>query len=612
MEMETELFETSEMLAVFLASTPVLSESWRLCSHANATAPGGFIVNQIGDVGYIAFSGIQVISGLNPNGNNLVLLNGTSSGLSFSPREVDDSEEPPMVHSGFLHIFHSIYNNPCFQNQISMLMQNSKSLIVTGHSVGGATASLATLWLLSYLQSLSSSFSVLCITFGSPLLGNESLSKTILRERWGGKFCHVVLKNDIVPRLLFAPLDSIATQLNHILQFWHLSMTPQYGHLVSGLSSEEKTEFYHYILNHTAAYAAQKDGSKRCSYWPFGSYLFFSGEGAVCIENATSVIQMLYLMFTTGSANSCIDDHLKYGDVAAKVSQLLLMRRSFTQGILPESGYEAGISLAIEASGIAPQDTVVNPARECLKMAKQMGRKPNLNSASLAIGLAKVTPYRAQIEWYKETCDNSEDQMGYYDSFKLRGASKKDSQVNMNRFKLAVFWNNVIRMLETNQLPHDFHRRAKWVNASQFYKLLVEPLDIAEYYRTGMHKTKGHYLTHGRERRYEIFDRWWRGREDVSEDNNSRTRFASLTQDSCFWARVEMAKEWMQNAKGETDPHKLAPLWESMNRFELYASQLVEKKEVSKDVVAKNSSYSLWLEEWKEFKSQLLQIPGRL
>lgn len=235
-----------------------------------------------------------------------------------------------------------------------------------------------------------------------------------------------------------------------------------------------------------------------------------------------------------------------------------------------------------------------------------MGTTPNLNSAGLAIGLSKITPLRAQIEWYKASCDESDDRMGYYDSFKMRGASKRDFKVNMNRMKLGQFWDEVIRMLESNQLPHDFHKRAKWVNASQFYKLLVEPLDVAEYYRSGLHRQKGHYINHGRERRYEIFDRWWRERKVVDEEHNSkRSKFASLTQDSCFWARVEEAKEWLENIRNERDSRKIHLLWERIEQFDQYARALIDRKEVSTDVVAKNSTYSLWVEELRELKSQL-------
>jgi hypothetical protein len=45
-----------------------------------------------------------------------------------------------------------------------------------------------------------------------------------------------------------------------------------------------------------------------------------------------------------------------------------------------------------------------------------------------------------------------------------------------------------------------------------------------------------------------------------------------------------------------------------MDGFANYAKALVEAKEVSIDVVAKNSSYSLWLKDYNELKSQREQF----
>ena len=258
-------------------------------------------------------------------------------------------------------------------------------------------------------------------------------------------------------------------------------------------------------------------------------------------------------------------------------------------------------------SWINVQEQIAGPAKDCLKAARRLGRTPNLNCANLAIKLSKINPYRAEIEWYKALCDRSDDQMGYYDSFKQRGASKRDFKVNLNRHKLAQFWDNVINLFESNQLPHDFHRQGKWVNASQFYKLLVEPLDIAEYYRTGMHRSKGHYIEHGRERRYRIFDRWWKERS-VRGENYKRSKFASLTQDTCFWARVEEARDLLDALRSTSDPSHLALLWQKIDSFASDANALVETKEVSIDVVAKNSSYSLWLKDYNELTSQKVQF----
>lgn len=245
-------------------------------------------------------------------------------------------------------------------------------------------------------------------------------------------------------------------------------------------------------------------------------------------------------------------------------------------------------------------------AKDCLTMARRLGRTPHLNCAKLAVSLSHVVPYRAQIEWYKMSCDESEDQMGYYDAFKRRGSSKRGDQVNMNRHKLGCFWDNIIEQLQNNELPYDFHKRDKWVNSFQFYKLLVEPLEIAEYYRRGKHRVEGHYLKNGRPRRFQISDRWWKERRANRDKNRTRTKFASSTQDSCFWARVEEAREWLGDLQSGNDAINKQEIWENINNFDRYARTLIERKEVSVDVLAKNSSYTIWNVELSKLSSALV------
>ncbi|KAI5582569.1 hypothetical protein BDE02_07G094100 [Populus trichocarpa] len=609
MDTETSPFETSEMLADFLASTPLLSDSWRLCNLATANSPQSFVVDQVGSIGYVAFSGTLFVSGSDPSFKNLVRLpvHDVAGNDLFVPlHDQNEGEEPVMVQGALLRIFENIYSDPSFQNQMSTLMQTSQSIIFTGHSIGGTAASLAALWLLSYLQSNSPNLSVLCITFGSPLLGNETLSRAILRERWGGKFCHVVSKYDLMPRILFAPLDPIAPLIKPLLQFWHLYMTsPHLGLLAVQRNDEYEAEIFQFVLVHLGRLVEAGEEAVTGVFRPFGNYFFCSEDGAICVDNVESVIKMMYLLLATGSPSYSIEDHLKYGDYVERISSQFLERKSSMEGELPESSYEAGVVLALQSSGIASQEPVAGRAKDCLKAARRMGRTPNLNCANLAIKLSRINPYRAEIEWYKALCDRSDDQMGYYDSFKRRGASKRDFKVNLNRHKLAQFWDNVIDLMESNQLPHDFHRHGKWVYSSQSYKLLVEPLDIAEYYRTGMHHSKGHYINHGRERRYQIFDRWWK---NVRVEENKRSKFASLTQDTCFWAKVEEARGLLDDVGNTRDPSHSAFLWKNMDGFANYAKALVEAKEVSIDVVAKNSSYSLWLKDYNELKSQREQF----
>jgi hypothetical protein len=103
------------MLATFLISTPLLPESWRLCSQANAAQR--FVVERVGSVVYVGFSGVQIQSGSDPSWRNLVPLESIGGLPLFSPRRNKEAEEPVMVHEGMLNLFSSLFNS--IQNQVS-------------------------------------------------------------------------------------------------------------------------------------------------------------------------------------------------------------------------------------------------------------------------------------------------------------------------------------------------------------------------------------------------------------------------------------------------------------------------------------------------------------
>jgi hypothetical protein len=71
---------------------------------------------------------------------------------------------------------------------------------------------------------------------------------------------------------------------------------------------------------------------------------------------------------------------------------------------------------------------------------------------------------------------------------------------------------------------------------------------------------------------------------------------------------VEEARDLLDALRSTSDPSHLALLWQKIDSFASDANALVETKEVSIDVVAKNSSYSLWLKDYNELKSQKVQF----
>ena len=85
---------------------------------------------------------------------------------------------------------------------IILQIDNSKPLIITGNSLRG---SVATLFALSLLEkcNFSNTKRPLCITFGSPLIGDEGLQLAISNySAWNSCFLHVVSDQDPVPRVL--------------------------------------------------------------------------------------------------------------------------------------------------------------------------------------------------------------------------------------------------------------------------------------------------------------------------------------------------------------------------------------------------------------------------
>ncbi|KAJ0920292.1 putative carboxylesterase [Helianthus annuus] len=111
--------------------------------------------------------------------------------------------------------------------QVEKAVKEDKKILFTGHSSGGAKASLATLWMLDeYTRKRKIRHPIGCVTFGSPLIGDRTVSHAVRREKWAGHFTHFVMEHDIVPRMTLAPKTSIQEHLSDILQFFQQKVKP--------------------------------------------------------------------------------------------------------------------------------------------------------------------------------------------------------------------------------------------------------------------------------------------------------------------------------------------------------------------------------------------------
>ena len=92
-----------------------------------------------------------------------------------------------------------------------LAIKKSYKIVFTGHSLGGAAAQICAREFISLLESSAHSNSdliqsqFLCLTFASPLVGNDAWRKSI-EDGYNGtlkmKFIHIVHKEDIIPRII--------------------------------------------------------------------------------------------------------------------------------------------------------------------------------------------------------------------------------------------------------------------------------------------------------------------------------------------------------------------------------------------------------------------------
>eukprot|EP01018_Ginkgo_biloba_P028321 Gb_10602 [translate_table: standard] len=99
------------------------------------------------------------------------------------------------AHAGFLDRAKSI---PL--RYLRRLLIRGEKIVLTGHSLGGAVASLLTLRLLESTPRWCHE-QVQCYTFGCPFFADSTLAKHINR-RYKKHFVHIVSKNDIIPKVM--------------------------------------------------------------------------------------------------------------------------------------------------------------------------------------------------------------------------------------------------------------------------------------------------------------------------------------------------------------------------------------------------------------------------
>ncbi|KAF8033921.1 hypothetical protein BT93_C0259 [Corymbia citriodora subsp. variegata] len=407
--------------------------------------------------------------------------------------------------------------------------------IITGHCLNGSVASLFTLWHLNTIDPTKNK--LLCITFGSALLGDTAFQQAISCHRaWNSCFLHVVHKDDCVPRLFLVP--------------------PTTG---------------------------------QSSYEPFGTFLLCSESGSACFQAPESVIELLTYKgprMDSEAQESCDFD---YEDVIKCLQEITFPRESSSSLGHGADSYKAGITAQVTAVGLW-QSQQLNEGTSAL-IERVVGHEQivmmRLSEELDLAELDEMKVYLTFFEWYMGKCRAKGQGPGYYDSFK-NARERRDNGVDKYKTYLTAYWEKV-----AEKQPHlpSAPLRNRWLFSGTNYRRIVEPLDIAEYYRRG----RKDYLTRGRSKHYERLEKWLEDHSKKEKKNRpSKPKGENLTEDSCFWAHVEDATRscrLLDRASSEQ---------EKLTKFEEYAMDLIKQQKVSSDIFLEKSSYMQWWREYEE------------
>ncbi|KAL8465254.1 hypothetical protein ACS0TY_034674 [Phlomoides rotata] len=496
-------------------------------------------------------------------------------------------EDIGLVNEAFSRRFHQLLTQSSLANEVEKDMSDRKQIIFTGHSSGGPIAILAAIWFFEkYIRFNQYHIPPLCLTFGSPLAGNHIFSHALRRENWARFFIHFVMRRDIVPRIMLAPLSHIHQQLPQILDFLS-PKSPFYLHdssvALSFLLSVMRNAMS--VASHAACYLKGCTSLlletvasivERSPYRPFGVFVFCTGNGKlVVLENPDAVLQLLFfcLQFSPEEVNSeCLqaiyEEHLLY---ESELQESLNMQDVTYLVNLVDVPLSADTT---SSYGAALNDLgLTTRARLCLRAAGELVKEKQENQERIDSNKDAIREALKNIQEYKTSCEIRK--VGYYDAFKIQ-KDITDFNANVKRQELAGMWDEIVEMIKRYELPDGFEARKEWIELGTLFRRLVEPVDIANYYRRLLNEDTGPYMVKGRPKRYIFTQRW---REHVEKMP------IGLSSESTFWAEVEELR---------LKPYDLVK--GKVLKLEEQVYTWIEKGWMGKDVFLSESTFTKW---WK-------------
>ncbi|KAM4132756.1 hypothetical protein ACJW30_01G276100 [Castanea mollissima] len=580
---QTQYFSSGLELANFVVILDILQQAWTAISELHKetsqkdepSAPVEFKIYEPLNCTIIAFftwpaNSKDCVQG---NGGDFV----TSSALKgYFPHFnflCPKSNQKFSINKPALELFTSI-----FDVLPKSVMANSKPLIITGNSLGGSVASLFTLSLLEKIN-FKNTKRPLCITFGSPLIGDEGLQQAIsIYPAWNSCFLHVVSDQDPVPRVLI---------------------------------------------------------SQTGVYKPFGTFLLCSKLGCSCFEDPQTILELLKATYSGSPGNQDPNPVFDvYGTFVKDINRKVICKDTT---MLPERTTQplrACITTQIVATGLMQPELLQQQQRQNVDVniiITETERREKLTGKREAFdptkGLNDFKVYMAYLEQYKKLC--KDEGIGYYDRYKIEsrnGMTTTDMAVVGYKKSLTCFWEEMVDQAEKRPQTVGAFLRTRSIFGGTNYRRMIEPLHIADYYNI---EGSRDYISNGRSEHFKKLEQWLKETEKPSSssgpnDLKKQNVKSSLTEDSCFWAHVEEAlilcdslngrESGVMNKESSKKKRKSIAMddessKEKLVEFENYVYGLMKNYAVSPEIFLPKSSFMKWWGEYREIMGNSYSSP---
>ncbi|XP_060672083.1 senescence-associated carboxylesterase 101-like [Ziziphus jujuba] len=261
---------------------------------------------------------------------------------------------------------------------------------------------------------------------------------------------------------------------------------------------------------------------------------------------------------------------------------------------LAEKPFDTGIYKQIKAILTGPPKHQQQQKINIINLVNREKRVISKKSFNPSKKLNDMKINMAYLEWYKKW--SKDQKTGYYDVYKKK-LNEWDIKVEGFKKDLTNYWIDMVKEVETKPQKEGASLRTRWLGAGTNYRRMVEPLDIAEYYK----ENKLNYETQGRSRHYIRLEEWLKeeNNSESNQNNSKKENVASiLTIDSCFWAKVEEAIVLCNLLK--TENFGVEQKKNKLKEFEKYLWGLLKNYQVSSEIFLRGSSFMKWWEDYKK------------